>query len=208
MQQIRNERRNIMVVHAGPRGAEPAVEERAPIARKLEREIEEAAIRRPGRELYFWALLRLGLGWIFLWAFIDKLFGLGFATKSEAAWINGGSPTFGFLKFGTSGPFADFYSGMAGSAVIDWLFMLGMVAIGLPLLLGIGVRVAAGIGVLMATLMYTAGFLPPENNPFMDEHVMYVLIFLGLMFTRSGLALGTGRLWARIGLVRRYPVLM
>ena len=34
---------------------------------------------------YVLAALRLALGWIFLWAFLDKLFGLGLATKAENA---------------------------------------------------------------------------------------------------------------------------
>ena len=36
-------------------------------------------------------------GFIFLWAFLDKSFGLGYATPSDNAWIHGGSPTTGFL---------------------------------------------------------------------------------------------------------------
>ena len=55
-----------------------------------------------------------GLGWVFLWAFLDKTFGLGFGTGldaetgvvdrfGDAAWINGGSPTLGFLNFGATG---------------------------------------------------------------------------------------------------------
>ena len=61
------------------------------------------------------ALLRIGFGLTFLWAFFDKLFALGYATGrledgsvdrfGDAAWINGGSPTEGFLKFGADGPF-------------------------------------------------------------------------------------------------------
>lgn len=39
------------------------------------------------------AALRLTTGFIFLWAFLDKLFGLGFSTPSERAWINGGKPS-------------------------------------------------------------------------------------------------------------------
>ncbi|HST84100.1 MAG TPA: hypothetical protein VLL08_20360, partial [Kineosporiaceae bacterium] len=58
---------------------------------------------------YVTAALRIGLGWIFLWAFLDKLFGLGHETESKAAWINGGSPTNGFLSHATTGPFADLY---------------------------------------------------------------------------------------------------
>jgi thiosulfate dehydrogenase [quinone] large subunit len=46
---------------------------------------------------YTLAGLRLALGWVFLWASLDKLFGWGFATPEKNAWINGGSPTKGFL---------------------------------------------------------------------------------------------------------------
>ena len=55
------------------------------------------------KENLIWGILRLALGWIFLWAFLDKVFGLGFATTPEKSWINGVSPTYGFLKFGTTG---------------------------------------------------------------------------------------------------------
>ena len=44
--------------------------------------------------------IRLSLGWVFLWAFLDKLFGFGHETTSKQAWIHGGSPTLGFLKMG------------------------------------------------------------------------------------------------------------
>ena len=43
--------------------------------------------------------LRLVMGFIFLWAFFDKVFGLGFATTTDKAWIYGMSPTTGFLSF-------------------------------------------------------------------------------------------------------------
>src|SRR5690348_5433065 len=54
---------------------------------------------------YVLAMLRIALGWIFLWAFLDKLFGLGHETTEKAAWINGGSPTKGFLANAATGPF-------------------------------------------------------------------------------------------------------
>ena len=57
---------------------------------------------------YAAAAARVSLGWIFLWAFLDKLFGLGHETKSAQAWIHGGSPTYGFLAKGAKGPIADF----------------------------------------------------------------------------------------------------
>ena len=69
---------------------------------------------------YAAAAARIALGWIFLWAFVDKLFGLGHETKSAQAWIHGGSPTLGFLKLGTKGPLADFYHGFAGATWPCW----------------------------------------------------------------------------------------
>ena len=35
------------------------------------------------------AVARLSLGWTFLWAFLDKTFGLGFAAATEDARVNG-----------------------------------------------------------------------------------------------------------------------
>ena len=75
------------------------------------------------------ALARLSIGFVFLWAFVDKLFGFGFATPSERAWINGGSPTSGFLSV-VEGPFKGFFNGMAGYAWADWLIMVGLSGIG------------------------------------------------------------------------------
>ena len=60
----------------------------------------------------------------------------------DAAWINGASPTEGFLKFGADGPFQGFYNSIAGAALVDWLFMLGLLGIGLALTLGIATRLA------------------------------------------------------------------
>ena len=141
---------------------------------------------------YVWGTLRIGIGWVMLWGFLDKLFGLGFATARESAWINGGSPTFGFLNFATKGPFAGFYQGMATNEAVEWMFMLGLLAIGLPLVLGIGVRLAAAGGVGMEIMMYTAGFIFPEHNPVVDEHFMYGLIFLGVLLVGGGQYLGLG----------------
>jgi thiosulfate dehydrogenase [quinone] large subunit len=153
---------------------------------------------------YLLAGLRLALGWIFLWAFIDKLFGLGFATKAQNAWIDGGSPTKGFLGNATTGPFADMYKNIAGATWADWLFMIGLAAIGTALILGIGLRIAATTGGLLLVLMFTA-VLPPENNPFMDDHLIYAGVLALLALTAAGDTLGLGRPWATLPLVQRLP---
>ena len=151
-------------------------------------------------------LARISLGWVFLWAFLDKTFGLGYATESKDAWIDGGSPTFGFLSFGATGPFKGAYNSIAGDAWADWLFMLGLLTIGVALILGVCMNLAAGAGALLLVMMWTA-VLPPENNPFMDDHLIYALT-LGLLATLgAGKWLGLGRKWEQTSLVQRIPIL-
>jgi thiosulfate dehydrogenase [quinone] large subunit len=155
---------------------------------------------------YVWAITRISLGWIFLWAFLDKLFGLGRATPTENAWLEGGSPTAGFLGNAPTGPFESFYKGLAGATWADWLFMLGLLAIGVALILGVGMWIAAIAGALLLVLMWTA-VLPPENNPFMDDHLIYAMVLIGLAAVRAGDVWGLGKQWASAGLVQRYPIL-
>ncbi|MCA9768379.1 MAG: hypothetical protein KC485_06135, partial [Gemmatimonadetes bacterium] len=91
-----------------------------------------------------WKLLsvtRIALGFYFLWAFLDKTFGLGYATPAESAWIRGGSPTTGFLGGSIEGgsPFAGLWEFLLGlNPLVDILFMAGLLGIGVALLLGIG----------------------------------------------------------------------
>ena len=164
---------------------------------------------------YVAAVTRLALGWVFLWAFLDKTFALGFATGvdpetgavdrfGEAAWINGGSPTEGFLAFGTEGKWLhDLYASFAGAAWADWLFMLGLLGIGLTLILGIGMRVGAISGALLLMLMWSAE-LPLENNPFIDDHVIYALVLVMLVLAGAGHTIGLGRQWERIPFVAKH----
>lgn len=153
---------------------------------------------------YVFAAIRLALGWTFLWAFLDKAFGFGYATEAKNAWINGGSPTKGFLAFGAAGPFKDTYNAIAGAAWADWLFMAGLAALGVALLLGIGMRIAAVAGGLLYVLMWTV-VLPPENNPFMDEHLVNAALLAGLALIGAGNTLGLGRTWAKLPIVQRLP---
>lgn len=161
------------------------------------------------------AALRIMLGIVFLWAFLDKAFGLGYATKPEAAWLQGGSPTRGFLSFGTNpeGPLAGAFTGMAGHPVVDWLFMLGLLAIGVALLLGIGLRVAAWSGAAMLVLMWLAIWPmqpPPDgssNNPVVDDHLVYAVALFALAALRAGDTWGLGRRWRAMPVVQRHRVL-
>jgi thiosulfate dehydrogenase (quinone) large subunit len=151
---------------------------------------------------YLLAGLRLALGWVFLWAFLDKAFGLGHNTTSAKAWIHGGSPTKGFLGSVAKGPFEGVYHSLAGTVFADVFFMVALLALGVALMLGIGMRVAAVAGAILVVLMWSA-VLPPASNPFMDDHLIYagVLLLLGLL--GAGNTLGLGRMWTATPLVRR-----
>jgi thiosulfate dehydrogenase (quinone) large subunit len=161
-----------------------------------------AAMLPRGTARYLWAITRLCLGWTFLWPFLDKTFGLGHETPSAGAWIHGGSPTEGFLN-GAVGPFAGVYHSFAGAGWADWGFMLGLLCIGVALLLGIGMRIAAVSGALLLVLMWSAS-LPPANNLFMDDHIIYAIVLLGLAVVGAGNTLGFGRRWTSTNLVRRH----
>jgi thiosulfate dehydrogenase [quinone] large subunit len=160
-------------------------------------------------------VLRISFGLVFLWAFFDKLLALGYATGTDpktgavdrfgdAAWIHGGSPTTGFLKFGVNpdSPFAGLFGNLAGHAIIDWLFMLGLLGIGVALTLGIGIRLAGAAGAVLYLMMYAA-IMVPENNPVFDDHLLGAISVVVLALTLSGDTWGLGRTWARTHLVQR-----
>ena len=153
-----------------------------------------------------WAAARLALGWVFVWAFIDKLFGFGFSTSSDRAWIHGGSPTTGFFKGTNDRALGDVFTSLAGQAWADLLFMIGLAAIGTALILGAGMRIPAAAGGLLLMLMWAAES-PLDSNPFIDEHIVYAIVLAGLALAGAGDTLGIGRWWSSRLLVRRYPIL-
>ncbi|HEU5470992.1 MAG TPA: hypothetical protein VFV67_10095, partial [Actinophytocola sp.] len=102
------------------------------------------------------AITRIAMGLVFTWAFLDKTFGLGYATPEQGAWINGGSPTKGFLGGVDHGPFQSLFNSWAGDPWANWLFMLGLAGIGIALLTGVAMRIAAVSGSLMLLLMWAA----------------------------------------------------
>ena len=58
---------------------------------RVQGETQESIVTRPVARKVL-AVSRVVIGFTFLWAFLDKLFGFGFATPSSRAWINGGPP--------------------------------------------------------------------------------------------------------------------
>lgn len=150
--------------------------------------------------------IHLALGFVFLWAFFDKVFGLGFNTAPENAWLAGGSPTAGFLKFAARGPLADIFHAMAGSVFVDWIFMLGLLFAGITLIIGIMARLGSLIGALILFLVYLA-LIPPKDNPFIDSHIIYALILLMFAAEDNNEYSGFTKKWRELKFIKKYPIL-
>ncbi|TBN58350.1 DoxX family protein [Glaciihabitans arcticus] len=168
-----------------------------------------AAIVRPRTETasrYTLATLRLATGFIFLWAFLDKTFGLGFSTPIERAWINGGTPSQGFLMSeAVTGPLKGFFASIA-SPLTDVLFMAGMLGIGLAVMLGVGLRISAIAGTVIMVLMYLAEWpftaYASSTNPLVDYHLIYALALIVVAATAAGDTWGLGKIWKTLPVVR------
>ncbi|MEX0984154.1 MAG: DoxX family protein [Actinomycetota bacterium] len=168
--------------------------------------------------------LRLFMGWTFLWAFIDKTFALGFATgrledgtiDRAAAWVDGASPAAGVVGFALTDPFKGFYQSVTGFQMtdagpvvagwVDWVYMLAILAIGIGLITGVMTRLAAAGGIVWMAIFYTATAIWPEHNPFLDDHIVYTAVLIGLILANAGRYYGFGKAWQRLGFVkdRRY----
>jgi thiosulfate dehydrogenase [quinone] large subunit len=169
---------------------------------------ERSEVKRHRRILL--AILRVCMGWVFLWAFLDKLLGLGFATCKDAgvlcekAWVMGGSPTAGFLSH-ASGPLAKAFAWLGATpgvnTVVSILFMVGLFGIGIALILGAGMKLAAYGGTTLLVLMFLAA--PPTNNPFLDDHLVYAIVLILLQWLNAGHFYGLGHWWENHAFVKK-----
>jgi len=161
------------------------------------------------------AVLRIGVGLIFLWAFVDKLFGLGYSTPSAHSWLSGASPTQGFLGNVAVGPFQSLFHAWAGAAWADWLFMLGLAGIGVAVTLGVALRISAVAGTIMLLMMWAAewplstttaaGKPSGSTNPLIDYHIVFALALIVFAVAGSGVTWGLGRQWQKLAVVRDNP---
>ena len=163
----------------------------------------------------FLSLTRIAIGFVFLWAFLDKTFGLGFSTcrttaedgsytievMCDKAWLNGARMTEGYLGSST-GPFADFFKNLGTQAWTDWPYMLGLLGIGFALMFGVGTKIASITGPLMLLMMYVSHSWPGQGgnttNPFIDDHLVQALAIIGIVWVELGhQSIGFGEWWKR-----------
>jgi thiosulfate dehydrogenase [quinone] large subunit len=179
---------------------------------RVEAETQESIVTRPGVRKVL-AVARVVIGFTFLWAFVDKLFGLGFATPSSRAWINGGTPAQGFIK-SIEGPFKDVFQIFA-NPVGDWLFMIGLLGIGVAMIAGAGLRIAAVAGTLLMLFMFMAEWptatsvvdgkvVSGSTNPIVDSHWHEALLLIIAAVTLAGDTWGLGKWWGNLGFVKKH----
>ena len=149
----------------------------------------------------FLALLRMLLGSVFVWTFIDKTFGLGYSTTAVKSWVAGGTPTGGYLS-SLKGSLSATFNQLAGQPWVDWTFMLGMLLVGVALVLGIALHAAALGGSLTMALMWLSS-LPLQNHPFVDEHIIYACCLWVLALAGAGHTWGLGRIWSTFTITKK-----
>lgn len=121
-------------------------------------------------------LLRLALGWFFLYSGITKVLNPDFT----AAGFLGGAKTFSGM-----------YTWFASAGNIGWVNFLnswGQTLIGLGLIFGTFTRLASFFGILLMVLYYFPGLDFPyvEHGYLVDDHIIYIFAFAVLATERAG----------------------
>jgi thiosulfate dehydrogenase (quinone) large subunit len=128
-------------------------------------------------------ILRIALGGLMFEAGLDKLLS---GTFSSASYIQRGT-----------GPFAEIFGNLVPNmAIVNFLVIGGEIAIGLALIFGILVRLASYFGTLMM-LMYFLPYIPPSNT-WINQQIIYLIIFITLIFSGIGYFLGLDSLFKRL----------
>jgi thiosulfate dehydrogenase [quinone] large subunit len=157
-------------------------------------------------------VLRLVVGWVFLFAGLEKVFQLGGGGPFDAS---------GFLKFGTAGtwpgvaegvvanPTQSFWVGLAADptvmTVINFVVPFGQIAIGAALILGLFTRFASLMGVVMMVGFGIAAW--DFGHGIVNQHVVYAILSGILGYTAAGEIYGLDAKVEESELVHRAPAL-
>lgn len=148
------------------------------------------------------AVLRIGVGVIFLWAGLEKVIGgggewsaagfLGFGTGGSMGWpfVTGG------VAEGTIfNPTQSFWAGLADNptamTIIDFLVPWGQIGIGVSLILGLLTRFGAAMGTLMMLFFFVAAW--DFEFGIVNQHLTYAVVTFFLGYIGSGNFFGLDR---------------
>ena len=134
------------------------------------------------------ALLRLTMGWLFFYA--------GWSKITNPDWSAAG-----YLSSAES--FQGFFAALAQPGVIEVVNVLneiGLLLIGVALIVGGGVRIASFFGILLMVLYYlpVAAFPHVEHGYIIDDHIIYIMVFLVLIAVDAGRHWGLDRILYRL----------
>jgi thiosulfate dehydrogenase (quinone) large subunit len=141
-------------------------------------------------------MLRLMIGWVFLWAAIhhygDDKFVAGFLSHTKT--------------------FHPIYGPMATSSflpVLTFLVEYGHLLIGLSLISGLLVRISSPFAIMMMMMYWTAHmdfpYIDNVNNLIVDYHPVFATVLGYLMVRRAGHVFGLDGLVARLPAMQRIP---
>jgi len=122
-------------------------------------------------------LMRLGLGWYFLYAGITKVLD---PTWSAAGYISQTKILTGLYEW---------FASPAILPVINFLNQWGLTLVGLALILGIWVRFSSIVAVFLMVMYYIPVLdfpLAGAHSYIVDDHVLYILGFLILIAFKAG----------------------
>lgn len=125
---------------------------------------------------YILFLLRVSLGWLFLYAGVTKIMN---PEWSAAKYLNDATT------------FPQFYATLASPEYLEMVNLLnewGLTLLGAALILGLFVRYTAPLAALMMILYYfpVLDFPKVAHGYIVDDHLIYALALLTLMATDAG----------------------
>ena len=142
-------------------------------------------------------LLRVSLGWLFLYAGLTKLL--------DPTWTSEGYLT-------GAKAFTGFFSWLASPdllPIVDFMNEWGLTLLGVSLILGLFVRLSAMLGALLMLLYYLPLGLPfpDEHSLIVDDHIVYALTLLYFAAVRAGRTYGLENFCAKLPVCKRFPKL-
>ncbi len=183
----------------------------------------EGRVRLPRGGARIAAALRIGLGLMYLWAFVSQGFGVGytntrpaeptpasdtaapatveyrwtFSYDADKGWISSGfehSPSEAYLTKNMHGHIGAILTDLpTGLCDFGWILALG--GLGIALTFGVFSRIA-GWGGFALNLIIWFGAFPPSTNPIIDgEHMAFAFSILLLMYIQASNYWGLGRWW-------------
>lgn len=143
-------------------------------------------------------LLRVSLGWMYLWAGITKI-------------VNPQWSAAGYMQKAKT--FPELYQWLSTSSALPFINFLnewGLTLLGVSLILGIFIRVSSSLGIVLMLLYYLPilDFPYPNPNSFIvDQHIIFILALLLLISFRAGRVWGLEKWCSQLPLCSKFPKL-